>query len=156
MPLASIEDGPNINVDEHAIALVELLMSFDNLNELVFGLGKDPWARPPFENSLISALRIGQPNARVLSKLTRLDIEDTALFWTSICPNVRDLTLRLGYAADGTQLESWHTAESVWSMRVFGTAYCEPQGQVIHAWYSLQEPTAHMYGPGKQLPLLAC
>jgi len=154
MPLANIDNGPNICVKEHAVALVDLLLSFENLTGLVFGLGQDPSARPLFEDSLISALRVGKLETSVFSTVTRLDIEDTALFWTAVCPSVQDLTLRLGYSSDGAKLDLWPVVESIRSLRVSGTAHCAQSSQVRYGWFGI-ERRGHACGSGKCCLVLA-
>ena len=148
MPLANLEGGPSITVNEQAVALADLLVSFDNLTGFIFGLGQGPSRRPQFEGSLISALRIAQQGATILPTVTRLDIEDTAPFWITICPSIQDLTLRLGYSEDGVELDSCLPVGSVRHVQVSGTAHCDQSIWETHpGLLGLKREKAS--GPGK-------
>ena len=106
MPLAQVED---LTSHKQAAALVNLLVAFENLTELIFGVGRVNKsglvneAGLVFQDALQRAFHIGQPNAVCLSTIQMLDIEDSALFLTTICPQATDVNLRLGYGHKNTE-----------------------------------------------------
>jgi len=121
MPLARIEGGTQANVTSEAEALRDLLLGFDNLTELVFGLGSDASHRPPFEEAICHAFGKTQ-----LPTVQMLNLEDTALFWTGICAQAHDLTVSLGYSSGAP---GWPSAPAVRKLKLHHTSFCHAAGQ---------------------------
>ena len=75
-----IEGGLQTNVTAEAEALRDLLLRFDNLTTLIFGLGEDATVHLPFERAIVQAF-----GGMRLPTVRELEIEDAGLFWTDIC-----------------------------------------------------------------------
>ena len=117
-----MENGVHTNILAEVEALCDLLLKFNNLTELIFGLGADATRRPPFEQSIRRMLG----TTSCLSGVRALNIEDTALFWLSICPQLDDLTLYLGYLS-GTG--EWPTTPTVRKLTLHNTSCCHALGR---------------------------
>ena len=121
-----MEDGSQANVNLQAEALRDLLLSLNNLSELIFGVGSGAAAwRPPFEEAIQQAFGTTQ-----LTKVRLLSIEDTALFWTGICAQAHDLTVYLGYAGDRPE---WPNAPAIRKLTLHHTSLCHPADKEIYS-----------------------
>ena len=128
MPLARVENGMQANISAEVKALHDLLLKFDNLTNLTFGLGVDSTHRPPLEQLTRRAFG----TATFLPAVRALSIEDSALFWMGICPQLDDLTLYLGHRS-GT--EDWPIAPAVHRLTLHNTSCCHAAG-----WRTAQVP----------------
>lgn len=154
VPFSKIEGGVHASVAKEAAALRDLLLKFDNITDLIFGLGSYSALRPPLETAILHAFDgLQLPNVR------RLCIEDTAMHWLRICPNVDDLTLYLGYQ-DGPV--EWQTAPKVRKLMLHNTSCCHAEEPDYSSYVppvsedDPQQPQANLNrGPGqyKQHPL---
>jgi len=120
-PLARAKNRAQASISAEFEALHDLLLKFDNLAKLIFGLGVDATHCPPIEQSI----RRTFGTTALLSAVRALSIEDNALSWLGICPQVDDLTLYLGYCGSTGK---WPIVPAVRKLTLHHTSCCHATG----------------------------
>lgn len=50
-----------------------------------------------------------------------MNLEDTSLFWTTVCAQAHDITVHLGYSSGAP---SWPSAPAVRNLKLHNTSFC--------------------------------